>query len=279
MSGTANWRVAGATTLGDYHARERRLNQDAILWAPADGTGARIVAAVSDGHGAALHFRSDRGARIAVERAVEVLAWHMDDDDPGEEALPGALVAAWRAAVVEDMRADPADRSGERPGALLAPYGATLVAAAATASELMLLQIGDGDLLLIYPGANSSVSGRVVRPFAPDPGLIGEQTYSLCMDDAEGHVRTASLWRDEGGDWPLAIVMATDGVSKSFRDDAAFHDALRQLVGQAAGDWNGFEAELADWLAAISHRGSGDDASLCLALNLVGAGTLGGGQS
>jgi hypothetical protein len=209
---------------------------------------------------------------MAVERALEVLAWHIDDHDPEEEGLPDAVVAAWREAVLQDMRADPLAGRGDRPGAMLAPYGATLIAIAATASELIVLQIGDGDLLLIY------ADGRVVRPLAADEDLIGEQTYSLCMDNAETHVRTASFWRGGGSDWPAAVLLSSDGVSKSFRDEPAFQDAARQLAAQAAHDWKALEAELPHWLAAISLHGSGDDASLCLALSASDADQQGGGN-
>jgi serine/threonine protein phosphatase PrpC len=258
--GETIWRVTGASALGSYHARDGRPNQDAVAWTPPEGSGARVVAAVSDGHGASIHFRSERGARIAVERAVALLSSHIDEDDPPEEALPGAMVGAWREAVHADLLADPLSVRGARPGAALAPYGTTLIGIAAAAAELTLFQIGDGDLLLVYP------DGRVVRPLAPDTGLVGEQTYSLCMDDAEHHVRTASFWRNGHGDWPLAVMLSSDGVSKSFRDDAAFQDAARQLAAQAMHDWPAFQAELHHWLSAISRHGSGDDATLCLAL-------------
>lgn len=110
--------------------------------------------------------------------------------------------------------------------------------------------------------------GRISRPFAPDEGLIGEQTYSLCMDDAALRTHIASFWRP-GIRWPAAVLLASDGVSKSFRDEAAFHDAARRLVSHARADWSGFSRDLGGWLSAISHHGSGDDASLCLALSRV----------
>lgn len=263
-NGAPYWLVTGASVLGDFHAREGRPNQDAVGFAPQDGSGARIVAAVSDGHGAAAHFRADRGACFAVERALEVLAWHIDDHDPEEDVLPGAVIGAWRDAVLKDMRADPLEAGG-RPGAALAPYGATLIAIAATAEELTVFQIGDGDLLLLY------ADGRVARPLASDDDLIGEQTYSLCMDDAETRVRTASFWRTAGGDWPFAVMLSTDGVSKSFRDEAAFQDAARQLAAQARHDWAALQTELPHWLAALTRHGSGDDATLCLAFSTTHA--------
>jgi serine/threonine protein phosphatase PrpC len=260
---TLAWRVTGASALGGFHAREGRPNQDAVGWTPAEGAGARIVAAVSDGHGASPHFRSERGARMAVEQALEVLSRHMEDQGPEEEALPQTVVSAWRQAVIADTEADPLFGRGARPGATLAPYGATLLAMAATAAELTLLQIGDGDLLLLYR------DGRIVRPFARELELVGEQTYSLCQDDAETRVRTASFWR-QGIDWPMAVLLASDGVSKSFRDEQGFRDAARVLTEHARRDWPGFTAELPHWLSAISHHGSGDDATLCIALSDAG---------
>lgn len=261
MNAPQLWRVTGASALGSAHSRDGRVNQDAIAWTPADGFGPRIVVAVSDGHGAAPHFRSDRGSRIAVERALDVLAWHIDDDDPEETALPQALIGAWREGVAQDMRADPIDAPAAQPGAALSAYGATLVAVAANDAALTAVQIGDGDLLLVYP------DGRVVRPMADDSGLVGEETYSLCLDDAETWVRTASFWRSERGNWPVAAILSSDGVSKSFRDEDSFRAAARQLAERGQADWAGLKAELPGWLAAVSHHGSGDDASLCLALN------------
>ena len=60
-------------------------------------------------------------------------------------------------------------------------------------------------------------------------------------------------------------MLSTDGVSKSFADEDAFravgqhyHSALRD------GQFTAVLAQLPGWLADVSRRGSGDDATLCL---------------
>lgn len=254
-------RAGGASVRGLAHVRADKPNQDAVLWRLPDARFADAAIALADGHGAAPHFRSDTGARLAVESAAAVLGrYHQPPDYGGADALPALLLADWRRRVADDLARDPAPGDGALPGAALAPYGATLIAASATADELTLVQIGDGDLLLLF------ADGRVARPLADDAGLIGEQTYSLCLDDAERHFRTASIWRTPGVPWPRAVVVASDGVGKSFADDAGLFAAVAGLVAHARADWTHLMAELPGWLAALSAAGSADDASLALLL-------------
>lgn len=255
---TRAWSVTGASRTGASHTRTGRPNQDAVGWTPREGAGARVIAAVSDGHGAALHFRSERGARFAVETALELLGWHADEAGAPVAALPADLLEAWRARVLADMALDPV-RCEDVPGATLSPYGATLVALAADDSGMTVLQIGDGDLLLV------DGEGGVSRPLGSDAGLIGEQTYSLCQDDAVGRFRVARVSLD-GSSAPVAALLATDGVAKSFRDADTFEEAARHLAARGRVALDRLAAELPDWLDRLSRHGSGDDASLCLVL-------------
>lgn len=220
-----------------------------------------MVAAVSDGHGARAHFRSGDGARFAVETAVDDLAWHLDDRDAEAVAdgMAGRLATAWRGLVYQHLSARPYD-GVERvlAGSPFSPYGATLLTLGADADALVMLQIGDGDLMLGYP------DGRLERPLPADEGLIGEQTYSLCSEDAATHCRVASIWRPVGAEWPDFALLGSDGVSKSFSDDHAFDDAVARLRMLALTDWDALMAALPDWLRDLAERGSGDDSSLCL---------------
>lgn len=257
------WRIGGASARGASHIRSGRPNQDALLWSPSDGAGHRIAAAVSDGHGAPAHFRSGEGAEIAVRCAVDILAWHFDEREQGEgeESLAGTIAAAWRRGVdahLADHPFDPADPL--LTGSRLFPYGATLLALAADEAAMLMLQIGDGDLLLGF------ADGRIESPLGADEGLTGEQTYSLCQEGAEARFRLASIWRSGGGAWPDFALLASDGVSKSFRDDGAFRAAAAQLRTLGARDWPAMLDALPEWLAAVSHNGSGDDATICIAM-------------
>ncbi len=257
------WRVGGASVQGATHKRRDLPNQDAFATSPESGSGPRIAAAVSDGHGARPHFRSQDGSRFAVRGAVEVLSWHLDDAEDDVEAaehLGGDMIEYWRRAVHADLEARPLDSDkaelyGHSP---LIPYGATLIAAAADSDTLHFMQIGDGDILIGMP------DGQIVNPLAGDEGLVGEETHSLCEEQAEQYLRQTSVWRDPNTPWPDFVLIASDGVSKSFTDEASFHTAAAQLREAALENLATTLAELPDWLASLSESGSGDDATMCL---------------
>jgi serine/threonine protein phosphatase PrpC len=257
------WIAGGASVRGPAHRRREAPNQDAILWRPQDGAGALLVAAVADGHGAAAHFRSGTGARLAVEAALAVLG-RMD-----EAASPAVEIhAAWKRAVLAHADATPTEDwpAGdwiESDDDRLLPYGTTLIAVAAHGARAVALQIGDGDLYFGYP------DGRIERPLPDDAGLVGEQTYSLCAPDAAARFRVAMLPGPAAGALPDFALLATDGVAKSFADDAAFH-AVVQHYRQAmrGGEPASVFAQLPGWLETVTQRGSGDDATLCLAARI-----------
>ena len=263
---SAGWIIAGASARGASHVRNGRPNQDAFASTPlSDGIGIRIAAAVSDGHGATPHFRSHIGSRLAVDGAVGLLAWQLDDADADEAdiAIAGEIVAHWRSEVAIHAAANPySDAEALIPRAdAFSPYGATLVAFGATQQMIVALQIGDGDLMLGYP------DGRIERPIGSDAGLVGEETYSLCLPDAVARFRSATAWRSDGVAWPDFLCATTDGVAKSFQDDDAFTAAIAQLRRNALADWKGLVEALPDWLSELSERGSGDDATICIALD------------
>ena len=262
-STVATWIAGGATAIGASHVRRQQPNQDAVMWSPA--AAAYAVMAVSDGHGSAAHFRSEIGSRLAVEVAEAILAdaaadpaWIAARDTAQARQFAARIVDAWRERVVEHLAAVPLAPEGNSRhdgDARFLPYGATLVACAATPAGLFLLQLGDGDLLLGAP------DGTIVRPLPSDEGLVGEQTYSLCQADAEQRIRLRIVTPDEyAADF---VILATDGLSKSYADEAAFlrlAGSWRQTIaerGPAA-----VVQELDGWLGAASQQGSGDDITL-----------------
>lgn len=259
----SDWLVGGASAPGAAHLRMGKGNEDAAAWLPPSGKARQIVAAVSDGHGAQAHFRSAAGSRIAVDQATRVLAARQVDPEADDDALAGAILQGWRTAVLADVAAKPYGNGDPvTAGTKLGPYGATLLTLAADESALTMLQVGDGDLVLGYR------DGRIQRPLRGDDGLVGEETYSLCQDDAETRFRVATLWRDGEGDadWPDFALLSTDGVSKSYATEAAFLAAVARLRDLARSDWSALMTDLPRWLSDLSAGGSGDDCTLCLAL-------------
>ncbi|WP_188312082.1 PP2C family serine/threonine-protein phosphatase [Salinarimonas soli] len=251
------WSVGGASVPGASHLRRGAPNQDAIAYAPSDGTGRVAILAVADGHGSAAHPRSASGSRIAVDAARDVLGEALADEAaplPDPMVLGTRMVRLWRERVGAHLVRHPCHPHEVRTGDPLHLYGTTLIAAAATPRGLLLLQLGDGDLVVRF------ADGRVERPLPEDRGLVGDQTYSLCLPNAERRLRTAIIPDPAAIDF---LMLSTDGLSKSFAHEADF---LR-----LAGTWSlslqtiglgGVLAALPGWLAAASERGSGDDMTL-----------------
>ena len=254
------WNVGGASVIGAAHVRHQKPNQDAIGWSPGAGRGMRFSAAVSDGHGASPYFRADIGSVLAVEAAINALDWFFDDPQSElniQVSLPEGIVAGWRVAIDQHLREHPlpAAYSGDR----WTPYGATVVAAGSNADLLIICQIGDGDVLLGWP------DGSLTRPLSNDAGLVGDQTYSLCMADATAYARVAVLRRADGN-WPDFVLLATDGISKSFADETSFRVVGERYRTLARNDFQATLDAMPTWLEEVSRNGSGDDASLFLAV-------------
>ena len=260
--GERMWAVGGRSVMGASHVDFRIPNQDAIAWGPREGRGPAVVLAAADGHGASVHFRSGVGAHIAVDVATKVLAeeitdpaWMAATDASRLLAIKRRIVAGWREQVLADVATRPLERSAGRASDPFLPYGTTLVAAAVAGQAIVLLQIGDGDLLL------GMADGTMVRPLPSDEGLVGEQTYSLCQPDAEARMR-ARIFAASDGDCDF-IMLSTDGLSKSLRDESAFRELAsfwRKTV--AAEGLIPVTDRLDQWLSDASRKGSGDDITL-----------------
>ena len=106
------WRAIGESVIGVTHDRDGRPCQD--YCGVHSSTPGAIVAAIADGHGQAKSFRSQVGARIAVEVATEVLlgfarseagtsddAFGVRKDLAGH--LPRVVAQTWRERVLEHV--------------------------------------------------------------------------------------------------------------------------------------------------------------------------------
>jgi serine/threonine protein phosphatase PrpC len=255
----ALWSVGGSSAMGAAHVRHGIPNQDAIAWFPPAGPARYAVLAVSDGHGAPLHFRSGAGAHVAVEAAVAVLTgalsdavWLVAGDTARAKSLLREIIARWRADVLAHVAKHPLPSTRGDP---FVPYGATLLAAAVAPEGILVLQLGDGDLFV------GTVDGAILRPLPDDVGMVGEQTYSICMADAADFARTRILRPHEAEvDF---LLLSSDGLGKSFATQAALrrHAACWRRLIRLRG-----VAEVAErldrWLASASEHGSGDDMTL-----------------
>ena len=250
-----------ASIRGTSHIRHGLPNQDAVACVGAGTEDSPLVLAVADGHGSAKSFRSDRGSRFAVEAATEVIAASLknallpDAQWLAEERISKLLVCAWREAVEKDAASEPftGEESALSPKPYLA-YGSTLIAVAVTPDFMLVMQLGDGDVLLV------SSNGSVVRPFEPDPRLIANETTSLCQDNAWRLFRCRVYPRQI---FPVMVLASTDGYANAFKNEAGFLRVGSDLLAmiQSAGLAT-VGKSLPEWLDDASAQGSGDDVTV-----------------
>jgi serine/threonine protein phosphatase PrpC len=263
--------VLAACRQGSWHIRNNIPCQDAYAIdtkTVEDKMG--IALAVADGHGHVRHDLSEYGAKIAVNRAVEALVAFFSDfyskrNDLSRSQVkthfrlnfPRCLVRSWREAVLQDA----AERvsfhmlSEDHVNVyrLLKRYGTTLLVALILPDLLLLGQIGDGDILRVFS------DGSIVRPFKPNPNLVGNATYSLSSLNADKLWQTAALERRTGE----ALFLSTDGLSNAFTAESQFHIFAHSLLAriQEFGS-NAIDMLLPRWLDEYSKRATGDDVTL-----------------
>jgi serine/threonine protein phosphatase PrpC len=274
------WRAVGRSVRGASHRRGNIPNQDAIAWAPETASGSPLILSVADGHGAQASFRSATGSALAVDVAIglltELIGGHAgaELDELRQAALrtlPRELPARWRRAVGEHAVANPLPASAGNPakGDAAIAYGSTLLAAAVTEEFVVLLQLGDGDILLV------AESGEVRRPWLADRRFLGGETASLCTPDAWTHVRIDV--QPLHPETHQLILLCTDGYANSFREDDGFLRTGRDILEIIQHDGIGrVEEELEQWLWEASEYGSGDDVTSGILWRAAAAGSEAG---
>jgi len=289
------WWCLGESVKGASHVRSGLPNQDAIRWFPESGIGLPLILAVSDGHGSAKSFRSDRGSRFAVETAIKViqeffLSSQSSDinfsalKDAAQRLLPPRLVNEWRKAVNKDLGLSEndeekltnkpnftdeekqilVDKDGEAAWQAVEnnyflAYGATVLAVLVTDSFIVYIQLGDGDILEV------DSKGNTTRPLERDPNLIANETTSLCMNKAWNEFQVHIKLYPQGTpkEIPALILVSTDGYSNSFSTDEGFFKIgqdYRQMFKSNLTEE--VRQKLEGFLQETSEKGSGDDITL-----------------
>jgi serine/threonine protein phosphatase PrpC len=286
MSALARWKVFAASVRGATHVRQQLPNQDACLFEVGTDGAPPLFVAVSDGHGSERCFRSDVGARLAVETALSECRACLEGSnaaspteikDTIERRFLGHLVRAWRRRVA--LHADehpftpeeisriagsvaPPDERRLSDEQVIHAYGATLLVLILTEQFALYLQLGDGEMLVVGEspscGNPSEIFAEVSRPLPKDESLIANETTSLFRNDAEHQFRVRLQFFDAQP--PALILLCTDGYSNAFESPAGFEQvggdllrALREQGGETISQ--GFAEELDH----VSRVGSGDD--------------------
>ena len=267
------WTVISASRIGSVHLRDELPLQDAVLtWSD----GAQAVVSVADGHGHKAHFRSDIGSSLAAVSAVEelrrVVCELTDPETAGDIVTRAAatIVDSWTTKVRHHIEANPFDPADERQAVALQdplrPYGTTLLAAAVSGDLLVVLQIGDGDAVIVTD------QGEALRAVPDDPDLDGLHTSSLCEPEPLRALRTAVV--DTRVEDVALVFLCTDGFGTPQVDSGGWwRETGRQLFdfGRNRGlDW--VREQLPQWLEEPAQVGGDDTSMAIIARSNLGAG-------
>ena len=239
--------------------------------------------AVADGHGGKDYFRSDTGARLAVETAFEQIKIFCKDlspeknfSEPGIRNFELSIVEGWREKVLADWHArlntfesEPrwqtvSDKYKARFTSdekyIPVAYGTTLICAVSIGTQVLIAQIGDGSCVVLRRDGDWEV------PVPPDKENFANVTTSLCDEDAFEKFRHVVLNCD--GNSPVAIFLSSDGLDDCyplFDNEKHLFKFYRETVIDGLLD-DGFDATATglreDILPYMTERGSNDDISL-----------------
>ena len=272
------------TTVGASHLSRDIICQDSSLAADHEKYS---FAAAADGHGSPCYLRTERGSKFAVECAAECVAEFLDGIENAAEVLADvrqreelfnqlwrSIIARWHDKTEQDFINEPFTEeeysripekfasyitryeSGEYIGA----YGTTLLFAVVTEDYAFGAQIGDGKCVVIDGDSN------VFAPIPEDPRCYENVTTSMCQDDAALSARFFYLPK---GLMPAAVFLCTDGVENSYWNEEQLFSFFRGLALTIVE--NGMEdgvAQLAEFLPAMTKKGSGDDVTCSGIINM-----------
>jgi len=257
------WIAIAETVTGAQHIKVGKPNQDAIL---ALSKSPIWIVAVADGHGSQKSPRSAKGAELAVKIATlhiySILSKEGTATIEKEQLtrISETIVKQWQDEVIKDSIEN--EWSDEEKTTIknqkdFLLYGTTLLVCAITETQLLFLQIGDGDIIIVENNNN------IISPIARDPNLIANETTSLGMKDAQKSIRSAILPLE--GEKPNLIMLSTDGYSNSFVDPEGFIQAATDIATMLNEKGSTpIRKDLKNWLQSTSAEGSGDDTTVGL---------------
>ena len=273
------WFCITGTVIGDSHSRKGTGNQDAISSCELTGKSDRHILAVADGHGSPGCARSDVGAKLAVEVAIEILVNFCSKlDDRGidfqsrkpssiqlnsilsmlRNDVPIDLAELWGERVAKHLQENPLDLN-IRVDNLKLLYGTTVIALVVSDEFILCLQLGDGDILIV--NSDQTVS----HLFSEAATKIGDETHSLCLPECHKRFNVEFRLINSHLDFPKAILVCTDGFSNAFKSEDSFRKAATdfcQLLETSSGQET-VRNSLSTWLREYSSF-SGDDVSVGL---------------
>ncbi len=284
-----------ASVIGASHLRKPNPVCEDSSWYDKDGDipGA-IVLAVADGHGSDQCKYSADGSKEAVKAFCTIVKQILEAEDFGGDikvfkvtprkdmAFAKKLSDLWQKRIAHvhsrKKRKDPPPKkklstldmvykkAEERDdwywNVDYMLYGTTLLGIAILGNDILVYQIGDGDIMIVDDDG--------VRNLIEGDHFLGVETYSLAHENAWNYAKTTVITVDDLYKKPCLIMLSSDGFANSYPSEEEFHNACKdyyQVIKE-----NGFDAvckaigdDKEGWLRETSDGGCGDDISLALA--------------
>ena len=278
-----NYQSFAATVIGSSHEKAQTVCQDC---SDHHSDNALEIAVVADGHGDANCFRSDKGARFAVDCAIAAVKDFVDRYKPSADnaeresaigALVRSVVAKWHEKVDDHCRDlpftdDELARCDEKHRNRFSKgkeqhkaYGATLIAAVITNKYWFGFHIGDWRFTVLRE------NGAFDQPVAWDARCFLNVTTSICDFDTHDTPRVYCALSSEESP-PIAVFFCSDGIDDNY---PAEHNEqhLYRLYAQVAIAFaeDGFEsarAQVGKLCERFAREGKGDDTSLAMIVDV-----------
>ena len=272
MSGD-KYNVFSSSIIGYSHIKNSKVCQD-YSYSSNDENKCYII--VADGHGGDEYFRSDRGSKFVVEAAKECIeelyklprkaVIDKINKEPKKVILQlgKSIISLWNDKVYEDYTSNPflaeeiellSDKLKNEivcKKRMEVPYGTTFIMAFKFDETFILMQIGDGSIVLI------NNEEKAIHPMEEDKKCFLNATTSLCDTNVIESLRYETYKE------PIkAIFIGTDGIEDSFLNDNQVEDFYLTMLAtfMKSGFKKGIK-EVLDFLPKLSEKGSRDDISL-----------------
>ena len=256
------------TVRGASHVDSGTVCQDYSAYKAAAGY---AVAAVADGHGSKKHFRSDVGAKAAVDVAIKAIDEFCSDTEQFElkfkedpdyllTKIQKYIIKQWYDKVNEhynNNEIQDKERELLTDEELLeikkeSIYGSTLIVAVLTENLCFGLQLGDGSLVIIKQ------CGESYMPIVDDESCPANLTASLCNSNA---IKMFNYFYDY--DMPLSILISTDGLFTSFGSRESFEE-YNCIIASQLDDTEVLKTRLNKNFVRRTNAGSRDDISISI---------------
>jgi len=254
--------VLNCSVIGASHLRSGLPCQDSSLYYIGE---TYTIIAVADGHGDPIHDLSKIGAELAVHSAIDILKMLADDvavkknvslSRMVSDDFPRLVVRRWRETVRDDFfnrTASSEDDFLDEETDIYSRYGTTLIAAIITETNIMYVQIGDGDIVLLREGGSYEILS------SNDQSLVGGSTLSLSGREAakrfsSGNSSAAGM---------RGFFLSTDGLRNCYDDDSAFIRLLSAIADMVVKEGVALSTNIIrEKFVQFSTNGSGDDITL-----------------